>query len=320
MTADRQNVLRLSSVLGIATACALAAAAPASAHTATSSESNVLGQWGAALPLLLGCVLAAALFSRGFARLRNRGRRDHAGWTHGAPFLFGLVVLVLALISPLDGLAQGGLLSAHMLQHVLIGDVAPALLVLGLRGPLAFFLVPGPILRAAAASARLRRTLAFVLRPAPSFAFWALTLAIWHIPAVFGAALARPWLHELEHGTFVLAGMLVWSQLLDPARRRQLDVRGRVLYVCALFVTAHLFIHPVLFSGRPVYDAHGTAGERAFGLSALEDQHWAGLVMTVEQVATLGTFLLLLLRPRLVGTFLARDGGARPRRRVQVTP
>jgi cytochrome c oxidase assembly factor CtaG len=148
--------------------------------------------------------------------------------------------------------------------------------------------------------------LGLLLRPRASFAVWAATLAAWHVPAIYDAALATTWLHDLEHVSLLAAGLLVWSQLLDPARRRALDMRGRVLYAGALFATAHLLLHPVLFSGKAVYGSYASEPDRLFGLSPVADQHLAGLVMTVAQVITLGTFLLLLLRPGAAGLFRPR--------------
>jgi cytochrome c oxidase assembly factor CtaG len=184
-----------------------------------------------------------------------------------------------------------------MLQHVLLGDVAPALLVVSIRGPLTFFLLPRPLLRAIALRRPLRRLLTFVVRPKTSFALWTLTIALWHVPRFYDAALARPWLHDLEHLSFVVVGTLVWIQLVDPARHGALDVGGRVLYAVALFAVVHLALHPVLFAGRALYTPYVEQPRRLFGLSPLADQHWAGIVMTVEQVLTLGTFLVLLLGP-----------------------
>jgi cytochrome c oxidase assembly factor CtaG len=254
--------------------------------------------WDLSPPVLVASVLALALFAQGFVRLRRRGRRDHAGWSRAALFTLGTVVLTLALVSPLDAAGDDYLVSAHMLQHLLLGDVAPALLVVSLRGPLAFFVLPRPLLRAAASCAPLRATLGFLVRPKVSFALWALAVGLWHVPRFYDAALARPWLHDLEHLSFLLIGTLVWVQLVDPTGRRVLDVGGRVLYAAALVAVAHVAVHPVLFAGRAVYTPYVDQPQRLFGLTPLADQHWAGIVMTVEQVLTLGTFVVLLLRPR----------------------
>ena len=95
-------------------------------------------------------------------RLRLRGRTDHAGWSRVFLFLVALALGTLALVSPLDDAGDSDLLSAHMLQHVLIGDAAPALALVALRGPLLLFLFPSPVLRLLA---RVRR---LALRRSPS--------------------------------------------------------------------------------------------------------------------------------------------------------
>ena len=98
--------------------------------------------------ILIGTALALVLFVQAFVRLRRR-RPDHAPWNRALLFAAGLALLVLPLVSPLDHLGDEELLSAHMLQHVLIGDAAPALLLVAVRGPLA--LLPAAALPAASA-------------------------------------------------------------------------------------------------------------------------------------------------------------------------
>jgi cytochrome c oxidase assembly factor CtaG len=287
--------------------------APLLSHAHETALPDLFGAWSLEPTVLVASVVAVVLFGRAFSELRRRGRRDLAGWTHAVPFLLGVLVLALALVSPLDPIGEDYLLSAHMLQHVVIGDLAPALLVLGARGPLTLFLLPPPILRSVARVGWLRRTLTFLLRPRVSFVAWASTLAVWHVPSVYDAALANTWLHELEHTSFFVAGLLVWSQLIDPARRGALDIRGRILFAGSLVAAAHLFIHPVLLSGRAVYPAYAEQPDRLLGLSPLADQHWAAFVMSIEQIVTLGVFLLLLLRPQLSG-----DSAPEPESRLRV--
>ena len=91
--------------------------------------------------VLIGLALALVLFAQAFVRMRRR-RPDYAPWSRALLYAAGLALLVLPLVSPLDHLGDEELLSAHMLQHVLIGDAAPALLVVAVRGPLLFFLLP----------------------------------------------------------------------------------------------------------------------------------------------------------------------------------
>ena len=106
--------------------------------------------WNPDPAVLAGAVVALALYAQASVRLRRRGRRAH-------PFLFatGVAVGALAVVSPLDAVAEDQLLSAHMAQHLLLGDVAPILIVLGLRGPVSFFLLPALALRLAMRGAML---------------------------------------------------------------------------------------------------------------------------------------------------------------------
>jgi len=140
------------------------------------------------IPVALAAV-AALLFAQGVLRLRRRGRADVAGWDRAALFGLGLAVTIAALVGPLDRLAETRYLSVHMLQHVLIGDLAPALMVAAVRGPLLVFLLPAQVLAPLARSPRLRKVLSTVLRPRVAFGLWAANLGVWHVPYLYDLAL-----------------------------------------------------------------------------------------------------------------------------------
>lgn len=251
--------------------------------------------WQLAPSVLVAAGVAAALFAQGFVRLRRRGRADHAGWTRAALFGLAIAAGLLALVSPLDGIAEEDLLSAHMLQHVLLGDLAPALAMLALRGPLVFFILPPVLLGPLARSRALRSIGRFVLRPRIAFAAWAVGFLGWHVPRAYEYALAHPWAHELEHASFLTVGVLVWALLVDPARRGEVTTGGRVGLAVALFAVGQLLTDALVFSSSPHYSAY----TGAHGISALADQRAAGLVMMLEQLATLGTCVAVLLWPYL---------------------
>jgi putative membrane protein len=266
------------------------------AHGDDVAVSELAGAWTAAPAVLVASVLALVLFGQAFARLRRRGRADHAPWSRAALFAAGVALGVLALLSPLDAVGEEYLLSAHMLQHVLVGDVAPALVILALRGPLTFFLLPAAVLRALAPVRPLRAALGVLLRPRVALGIWAVTMAAWHVPQAYGAALESQALHDLEHATFALAGTLVWIQIVDPARRRELTTAGRLAFVAALFAAGQVLSNVLIFSFSPLYEAYALQDERLLGLSALTDQRLAGLVMMLEQVVVLGLAAAVLLR------------------------
>jgi cytochrome c oxidase assembly factor CtaG len=256
--------------------------------------------WAAAPAVLVPAGIVVALFVQAFVRLRTRGRTDHAGWGRAALFAAAVAVAVLALVSPIDSVGDD-LLSMHMLQHVLLGDLAVALGLTALRGPLLFFLLPASVLGPVARAPGVRRALSTLTYPPVAFGLWAVNLGVWHVPAVYDAVLTRPLLHDLEHLCWLLAGVLVWTLLVDPAGHGRLTVGGRLALAVALFVAGQVLSDVLIFSFHELYPAYSGA----YGISAVRDQQLAGLTMMAEQLLTLGTLAVVLLRPRLRAARLA---------------
>jgi len=252
--------------------------------------------WSAEPFVLAGAALAVALFAQGFVRLRRRGRRDHAPWSRALLFGAAVALGVLALVSPLDKVGEDYLLSGHMLQHMVIGDAVPALLLLALRGPLLFFVLPAAVLVRAARVRPLRRLLHVLLLPSVAFGLWVAVIAAWHVPMAYDWVLGNPVPHTFEHVTFFLAGLLVWSQLIDPARREALTPLRRLWYALGLFVAGTMLANVLIFSYQPLYPAYANQPDRLFGLSPIGDQDLAALVMMAEQALTLGLFAWLTVR------------------------
>jgi putative membrane protein len=243
-------------------------------------------------PLVLaGAAVALVRFGHAFARLRRRGRTDHAGWSRAVLFAAGLALAVVPLVSPLGGES----LSGHMLEHMLIGDAAAALLLLAVRGPLLFFLLPPLAARSVAHRASLRTAAGLLTRPWVALTAWAWAYAGWHIPAAYGFALAHESVHVLEHASFVAAGFLVWAQLVDPAGRGALSVGARLAFAGALFAFGQILSTLLLVAPEPLFSAY--TGDT----SALKDQQLAGLVMMAEQLLALGACAFLLVRSCLEG-------------------
>jgi len=257
---------------------------------------------------LFAAALAACLFVQAFVRLRRR-RPGHAPWTRAGLFAAGLALLVLPLVSPLEEVADERLLSAHMLQHVLIGDAAAALLVVAVRGPLLFFLLPPTLLRPLVAFRPLRACLSVLLSPLVSLGLWVAALLAWHVPRLYDYAAAHPFVHDLEHLSFVVTGLLVWTQLVDPARHGRLRRPQRILFALAMLALAQPVVDTLLFSSSARYARYASPADRLFGVSPLADQRLAGAVMMVEQLLTLGICVALLLRPYLQER---RAGARRP--------
>jgi cytochrome c oxidase assembly factor CtaG len=227
------------------------------------------------------CALACVLFTQAVVRLRRRGRPDLASWTRVGLFALGIALVVVALV-PFDELADENL-AAHMTQHVLIGDLAVALLVLATRGPLSLFLLPPAVLGPLARSP-LRTLLSKLLRPRVAYALWAGNLAFWHVPWLYDIAVAHEWVHYTEHACWSIVGLLAWTVLLADRR----SAGRRVALAAAMFASGTILTDVLVFTFHPLYPAY----------PSLTQQQLAGVVMMAEQVLTLGTLAFALLRPR----------------------
>ena len=137
--------------------------------------------------------------------------------------------------------------------------------------------------------------LGFLLRPGVSLGLWALMIGAWHIPAAYDYTLNHPAVHDAEHVSFVIVGLLVWSQLIDPARRGALTVMGRLVLASALFGLGQV-LSGVLLLSPALYPAYVEQPVRLLGLTPLKDQQLAGLVMMGEQMLTLGICAVFLVR------------------------
>ena len=200
-------------------------------------------------------------------------------------FLAGMALILIALCSPIDRLGEQ-LFLMHMVQHLLLLDLAPILVLLGLTKVLL-----RPLTRRLV---RIERRAGLLAHPVFAIVLYVLTMAIWHIPAMYDAALELPVVHVLEHVTFGIAGGLYWWHLLSPIRaRRRLGGMGPVVYMLATKVFVGLLGILLAFSPDAIYDFY----ERQpgyWGLSPGTDQSVGGLIMALEQSIVMGVALVFL--------------------------
>jgi cytochrome c oxidase assembly factor CtaG len=260
----------------------------------TTAPEDLWRAWSFDPLVLVLAAVSLAFFVSGWRRLRRR-RPELAPWSRLALFVAGVAVVVVGLVSPLDAIAEEYLQSAHMLQHVLIADLGIVLALLAVRGPLSMFFLPRDLLAPLARARLLRRALSFLLRPRVAVPLWLTVLVLWHIPAMYDAALRHPAVHRAEHLSFVVVGALVWTLLIDPARHGRLTLNERLGLAVVLFWIGQVLAYPFVFGFEPYYDVYVDQPHRLFGLSPLADQKLAGLVMMVEQAATLGVAIVILL-------------------------
>jgi cytochrome c oxidase assembly factor CtaG len=259
------------------------------------ASENLWRAWSFQPVVIGGGLVAIAFFLHGWTRLHRR-RADLAPWTRIPLFVAGVVITVLAIVSPIDRIGESYLQSAHMLQHVLIADLGIALSVVAIRGPLTVFFLPRDLLVPLARMGWLRRTLRFLLRPGVSYAFWVIALVAWHIPPFYEAALHSWFWHDLMHLSFIVGGILIWTQIIDPSRHERLTLGERLGFTALVFWTGQILAYVILFDSRPLFSTYADQPVRLLGLSPLTDQKISGVVMMVEQVLTVGLAFVLLLR------------------------
>ncbi len=239
----------------------------------TPPIAHVTGIFG---PLELApLIIAAALYAKRASTLSARGRPVPL-WRQ-ACFASGLLVIAVALVSPISGIAEQ-LVMAHMVEHLLLGDVGSLLLVLGLTGPLL-----QPIL-----AIRFFDRLRILAHPAVAFPLWAINLFLWHTPMLYDAAYGTAPIHALEHATFIFFGCMMWMPVFGPLPMPQWFTAGwKVGYIVAVRFVGAVLGNVLMWSGTVLYTIYAP-GERHWGISPLADQSTAGVIMMVE-----GTFLAL---------------------------
>ncbi|MDQ6817745.1 MAG: cytochrome c oxidase assembly protein [Actinomycetota bacterium] len=230
---------------------------------------------------------------------RARSRRL-AGDGHPVPmwrsacYATGLIVLALSLSPPVDTLSDQ-LLVAHMAEHLLIGDIAALMIVLGITGPLL-----APLLRM-----RYLGRLRVLTHPLIAVPLWAVNFYVWHLPALYQGALRHDLLHALEHATFLGFGIAVWMALLGPLPKPQWFTNGaRLVYIIAVRLIGTVLANAMIFSGAVWYPYY-RAGDAHWHIGAMADQITAaGVMMVEESLLTIGLFCWLFLK-------VAREGEER---------
>ena len=256
----------------------------------------ILASWSFTPWLALSLGLSAAIYLRGWLRLRRRGSR-HFGLTQLACFLGGIATIYVALMSPLDALAPL-LMQAHMVQHLLLMIVAPPLI--WLAAPELPMIVGLPVY--------VRRTWLIPLWQLPSLrsfgswltrpvTAWIIAVGIlwlWHVPVMYQWALQDRWVHDIEHISFLLSSLLFWWPVATPYPRRR-AYSGWVLlpYLFLAGIQGSVLSGLLTFADHVLYP-HYEQVPRLWGLSALSDQAIGGAIMwTIGSLAYLIPLVLL---------------------------
>jgi putative membrane protein len=235
--------------------------------------------WLADPAVLAPIALLVFVYVRRFLEVRRTDGSRGATALHALAFGGAILALLAALVSPIDALGEEYLFSAHMLQHVLLGDVAPLLLLLSLSR-----VMLRPLTRRLMG---IERALGPLASPFTAIFVWLGTMYLWHIPALYDAATRHPLLHAVEHLSFFAAGIALWWPLVQPIpMRRGLTGLQPLAYIAAAkggLAALGLFLAWTSTAHYPFYEHV----PRIWGLTAVEDQNVAGVIMMVEQSLTL---------------------------------
>jgi cytochrome c oxidase assembly factor CtaG len=233
---------------------------------------------------LTGLALLAFFYFRRVRTLEARGvvvpswRR----WCFG----MGVASLFLVLASPIDAFGEEQFLFVHMLQHIVVGDLAPLLIVAGLTGP-----ILRPLL-----AIRWVAKLRVLGHPLVAFPLWAINLYIWHLPVLYEGALHHDAVHALQHICFFTFGAFFWAAVLEPLPGPAWFGTGpKLLYIVAARLVGMVLANVLLWSSSVFYSTYDHAAR--WGISPSSDQGIAGsLMMIVDSVVTIAAIAWLFLR------------------------
>ncbi len=244
---------------------------------------EVLKDWSFPLWLTLSVILTAFIYVRGYLAIRKTRPALFTG-ARLASFLAGLIVLWLALGPPMDDFADA-LLSAHMVEHLLLMSAVPPLLLYGLpmvpmlRGlPVSFRrYVVHPLLRPSYVRAFGR----WIVSPVVAWIAMNATFLVWHIPSAYDFALRNEGWHVVEHLCFLVTAILFWWCILRPWPAAANGANwGILIYLISADLVNTLLSAFLAFCNRPVYNYY-TDRANPFGVSPLEDQVLGAAIMWV---------------------------------------
>ena len=237
-------------------------------------------------PLQLAPVLLAALAYAMRARTLHRRGTPMARYRI-LLFAVGIGLLLAAFVSPIAAIGEEELFSFHMLQHVLLGDLAPLCLLAGLSGPM---------LRPLLAFRTVER-LRVLANPIVALPIWAANLYLWHVPFLYEAAVRHSAVHALEHTCFFTAGLIMWLPVLETLPAPEWFGTGaKLAYIACVRVVETVLGNVFVWSGSVFYGVYAR-GDELWGVSPLQDQGLAGAVMMIEgSIVTIVALAWLFLR------------------------
>ena len=273
-----------------------------------SAAQAIFKEWSPPIVLTATIVLVAIIYLRGWFLIRKTRRMQFPAWRL-ASFILGLGTIWVAIASPLDGFADA-LLSAHMVEHLLLMSFVPPIVLLG------FPVVPllrglpkgirnsvfGPLIR----SNSLRRIAHWLITPLVAWFAMNLMFVCWHIPAAYDFALEHEHWHEIEHMCFLGTSMLFWWPVIRPWPMKANGMGWLLLPYLVLADLVNTILSAFLaFCDRPVYSYY-LRQPNPFHISPMTDQRAGAAAMWV-----IGSFIFLL--PAMLVTVRLLQRNQKPR-------
>lgn len=241
--------------------------------------------WTFAPGVVLALLLYLAIYVVRWLRARTPAEPHPPSVGRLLVFVAGIVVLAAALISPIDALGEQ-ILAMHMVQHVLLLDVAPILLILGLTKVL---------LRPATRRIHtIEQRVGWLAAPLFAVLLYTAAMWVWHVPALYDAAAEHGGVHVLEHLTFMTAGLLYWWHLLSPVSTRlRREGTTPIVYMVSTKATVGFLGILLTFAPNAIFSYY-TNQPQYWGLDPDSDQALAGVIMALEQSIVMGIALVVL--------------------------
>jgi putative membrane protein len=266
--------------------------------------------------VLTALIVVAFAYLRSWVRVRRQDYGRVEGWLAGS-FLLGLLFIWIATASPLAALDHE-MLTAHMVQHLLLMTLAPPFILFGLpHKPLTHHLLSRfpPAVGRPLRSEPVQQFVNVMTHPAICWLAAAGALGVWHIPSVFMLGLRSQVWHGAEQTSFLATGLLFWSPVVRPWQNSlKWPESSMLLYLFLATLPCDILSGFLVFCDRVVYPVF-LSSPRSFGFSALEDQQCAGALMwtcvTVVYLITGAVFTARLLSPHQSEEFVIPQSDAR---------
>ena len=242
--------------------------------------------WTFSPSVIVGVGALSLAYGLAWRRARRPGMPHPPGLGRLALFAGSMLCLLAALISPVDALADDTMF-VHMIQHVLLLDVTPILLILSLTKGLL-----RPVTRRLTA---IEDRAGLIAHPVFAAFLYIGMMGLWHVPRMYDLALAHGDIHVLEHVCFMTAGLLYWWHLLSPIRARMaLGGMGPIVYMAVTKFFVGVLGIILAFSTHSLYPWYQDH-PHYWGLTARVDQNVAGVLMALEQSVIMGTALVYIV-------------------------